>query len=97
MTRLIHIVGEPGVGKTTLAMAIVADYKLYGKLAVSLSETFYQVDGVENIELVRHQKYCPEGSTEAVLHDAVIIEYHTLPSEIDAQHNDLIIRMELVK
>ena len=78
-------------------MAIVADYLLQGKLAISLIETGYQVDDIQNITQLRHKKYCPEGSTEAVLHDALIIEHHVLPSEIDAQRGDLIIRMERVK
>lgn len=95
MTNLIHIVGVQGVGKTLLALDIIAGLEKRGKTAVSLSNEGLHECGVpiDLAPLHRNAIRLPY-TKEARHYDFVIVEHLELPTDIHAQKGDLIIRME---
>lgn len=87
MTRFFHLVGEHGVGKTSLAKHLVENYQKYGTKAISLVESGHQVDDAPPTKQLR---------THPLLKDysVIFVEHLSLPADIDAQPGDLIIRIE---
>lgn len=94
MTNLIHIVGPQGIGKSSLALDIIAGLSLRGKAAMVLSS-----------DELRHGEARGSCQTARALgaqrrpymttgHECVLIEHEELPADIDAQPGDLVIRME---
>lgn len=98
MTSLIHIVGVQGVGKTTLALDIIAGLEKRGKSGLSLvEEGFADISEAQNMAQLRSMKIRPPYQLEARWFDYLIVEHQDLPADVDAQKGDLVIRMERVE
>lgn len=95
MTNLIHIVGVQGVGKTRLALDIIAGLDKGGKTAVSLSsEGLHECGAPIDLEPLHRVAIRLPYTKEARHYDYVIVEHLELPADIHAQKGDLIIHME---
>lgn len=102
MTKLIHLVGKHGVGKTTLALNIIAGLHKGGASAISLVE-----EGLQYYDLFEHGHTLQTIRTLEHPHsigsaphrfDYLFVEHiDTLPEKIDRQKGDLIIWMERVE
>ena len=94
MTNLIHIVGPQGIGKSSLALDIIAGLERRGKTSMVLNS--------DDLRFGPAQRSCKAARAQGAMrppfaargHDAVIIEHEDLPTDIDAQPGDLVIRME---
>ncbi len=95
MSSLIHIVGVQGVGKTILALDIIAGLEKRGKSALSLTEGGLHECGMPiNLATLHTARIRPSYGREVRHYDYVIVEHLELPDNIHAQKGDLIIRME---
>jgi GTPase SAR1 family protein len=92
MTNLIHIIGQQGVGKTTLALDIIAGLERRGKSGLSLVESGLQVDQQFVISDLRGQYRSPYKHVVRT-YDYVIVEHQEPPAITDAKSGDLIIHL----
>lgn len=102
MTKLIHLVGKHGVGKTTLALNIIAGLHKDGASAISLVEEGLQCydffDHGHTLQTIRTLEHPHAPGAPAKKFDYLFVEHiDTLPEKIDRQKGDLIIWMERVE
>ncbi len=94
-TKLIHIVGQQGIGKTTLALDIIAGLQKRGKTAISLAEEGLQVGSInpERVAMLRQQPIKRPDHQPATFD--VLIAEHTKPLDpaIVLERGDLLITM----
>ncbi len=86
MTTLIHIVGKHGVGKSALALDIIAGFEKRRKTGLSLTEADLQEPGMHcDLERMRidHSQY-----------DVLIAEHLVLSKDIQLVKGDVVIHME---
>lgn len=96
-TSFIHIVGGQGVGKTTLALDIVAGLARRGKRAVALMENNLRiVESPTSGEIDAIRKHGLRGAyqSHAERFDVVVAEHTTLAPDLPLAEGDLVIRME---
>lgn len=96
-TSFIHIVGVQGVGKTTLALDIVAGLARRGKSAIALMENDVRIVESPNsstIETIRTLGLRGTYQRDFKQFDVVVAEHTTLAPDLVLAKGDLVIRME---
>ena len=95
MTNLIHIVGTNGVGKTRLALDIIAGLKERGKTAMSLVEEGLQAFGTfdaPSIDDLRTDEYFRNVNRARC--DYLMVEHEERPTDLQLQRGDQLITIE---
>lgn len=100
-TSVIHIVGVPGVGKTTLALDIVAGLKRRGKSALALMENDYgrvfERPTSFDIAHLRENGLRAPYAKHADRFDYLIAEHIDPPPDAAVVKGDLVITMRSVE
>lgn len=99
-TSIIHIVGQQGSGKTTLALDIVAGLKLRGKSAIALMHNdlvLVENPRTEDLESIRQRGLRAPWSAQRHVFDVVIAEHLQLPDDFEKQPDDVVIHLERVQ
>lgn len=95
MTKILHIIGKQGTGKSTLARQIKA---LYGALSVceNLTELGLHEPGMPiDVSRYRNFKYRPPYAKETKHVDFLIIEHLSEPTPEQVMSGDVLIRIEV--
>lgn len=100
MTKLINILGGPGVGKTTIATLVFAELKLLGKNAEYVSEYAKQLVWTNDFELLNNQHHVTNhqvklfkgmvGKVDYIITDGSILHglYYNLHNEDNVSNID---------
>ena len=86
MTTLIHIVGQPGVGKSTLAAILVAGLKASGKTAMPLVESGLQLEHISKVETDHIRRFFTL--------DYAIAEHQEIPDTGVIKAGEMVITLE---
>jgi molybdopterin-guanine dinucleotide biosynthesis protein len=98
MTTLIHIIGQHGTGKSTLAEAIIADRSRNGRTGLALVEAGFQCDGTfddgRTFSDQRDREFRLPYARKATHYDFLVIEHITRPADLQLQRGDEVITLE---
>jgi len=95
MTQILHIIGEHGVGKSTLAQGIKTAHAARGISCENLTEEGLHEPGMNtNIQHIREHGYRKPWSKCITQPDVLIVEHLDDPRPNQVRPGDLLIRME---
>jgi molybdopterin-guanine dinucleotide biosynthesis protein len=95
MTQILHIIGQQGVGKSTLAQAIKAAHEARGVSCENLTEAGVHEPGMPtNIQHIREHGYRAPYSRTWTRPDVLIVEHLGDPLPKQVSPGDLLIRLE---
>lgn len=94
-TNLIHIIGQQGVGKSTLGRDIKAAHEARGVSCENLTEVGVHEPGMHtDIQYIREHGYRAPYSTSWTRPDVLIVEHLDNPQPKQVAPGDLLIRLE---
>ena len=97
MTKVLHIIGRQGTGKSTLARAICADKLAAGKTCWDLVDLGQHEPGLPiNVKHYRTHGVRPPYARESVHPEFLIVEHLEDPHPDQVAKGDLLIRLEAV-
>lgn len=95
MTKILHIIGQQGIGKSTLARDIKAAYEARGVSCENLTELGLHEPGRHtNIQPIRERGFRVPYDSVPRRADVVIVEHLGNPYPDQVATGDLLIRLE---
>ena len=95
MTQILHIIGQQGVGKSTLAKDIKAGYDARGVSCENLTEVGVHEPGMHtDIQRIRLHGFRAPYSTTFTKPNVMIVEHLGEPHPKQVEAGDLLIRLE---
>lgn len=96
MTQILHVIGQQGVGKSTLARGIKTAHAAQGISCENLTEEGLHEPGMNtDIQHIREHGYRKPFAATFTKPDVLIVEHLDDPRRKDVMPGDLLIRLEL--
>lgn len=95
MTKILHIIGQQGVGKSTLARQLKIAYEARGMRCENLTELGLHEPGMAtDVQPFRERGYRAPHATTWTQPDVLIVEHLNDPLPKQVMPGDLLIRLE---